>query len=231
MPGEAHDQGRPDQLQGHQLGLRRRERVRDPLRRPDHRRGRERRAGAQQGVLAHPEGGELQDRVPGWLRARKGKLVVTGIVGDEDLRRRQGRGRAVPRIPRGVKPPSSSPRPRRSPTRSTAATSSRPRRSTRRRGSPTSASSRWRRPSATSTPRSTPARATCRRRTGVGTTTSSRSSGSTAPPTGLSDYTKELNENVADAAEPGEGRRAPAGRDRQRRGRAAQRGVGVEDHR
>ncbi len=33
--------------------------------------------------------------------------------------------------------------------------------------------------------RSTPARATCRRRTGAATTTSSRSSGSTAPPTGL----------------------------------------------
>ena len=33
-----------------------------------------------------------------------------------------------------------------------------------------------------------------------------------------------------DPAEPGEGRRTPAGRHRQRRGRAAQRGVGVEDH-
>ena len=33
-----------------------------------------------------------------------------------------------------------------------------------------------------------------------------------------------------DPAEPGEGRRPPAGCDRERRGRAAQRGVGVEDH-
>ena len=96
----------------------------------------------------------------------------------------------------------------------------------------TSGSSRWPRASATSTPRST--RATddvAQARSGRASTASSRRSGSRAPPRALGRSPTSSAPTSASSQAKVAAVELPAGADRQRRGRAARRGLEVEDHR
>ena len=208
-------------------------RVRGARRRPHPRRGREHRPGPQRRVLAHARARHLHDLLPrrhdrgaghadgDRRRLRRPSADATAAV--RDYRRFvEGQTAQLVDAHRGVRRGGQGRRHRR-----------RPRRSTAPRAHRTSGSSRSPRASATSTRRSTPARATSRqaeldrlpppRAGALGHAAASRA------PAPLADKLAPRRDGgsqtrVTDG-------RARGGADRQRRRRAARRGLQVEDHR
>ena len=182
-------------------------------------------------VLPQPQARPLRDVLrPGQRRGRQ--LVVTGRpggAGQPAARRRRARATTATCATRSSR--CGRPR-RRSPTPSAPATSRRPSSSTRPRACATSASSRWPRASAASIPPSTRASTTSRTaRSGRASTASSRRCGRRTRTKGMTPVADKLDEDVGGSRRRSTTAKLPARPARQRRGRAAQRGLEVEDHR
>ena len=155
--------------------------------------------------------GKYTTKCPGGSKHSNGKLVVTGTAATKLSRRRQGRGRPVPPVPRGADRGARHRdqgvhRRGRQP-----ATSSRPSRCTRRRGSRTSAIEPVAETFGDLDPKIDAREGDVPKKEWGGFHYIEQELWVDGTTDGLTSYTKALNDNVETLAEPGEGRRAAAG--------------------